>query len=147
VNRAVLILEFFEQAYRHRKERYSDRYDTYYRFKARNGDLYHVHFDHGSGQRLQLLTFRSERGGYSIAGGHRADALKVFSTVHRIIQRHVRDHPDLQTLTFSASEPSRVKLYRHMAKHFATKHKEDQYWGGTKFSINRSDLKDPSEYA
>lgn len=48
------------------------------------------------------------------------NAIAVFSTVIDIIQETVKSH-NIQNLYFTAHEPSRIKLYDRMAKHFESK--------------------------
>jgi len=150
MTRASLILdEFFQQFYRHRKERRSGPYGAHYGFRTPEGHRYRVHISHdvyNPSEAEVSFAFIDPKvhswPRYGVLGG-RPDALKIFSTVHHIMQRHMKDNPGLKTLHFTAYGQSRVKLYRRLLNHFSTKHGERGDDSSMHFSVNREDIKEP----
>ena len=59
-------------------------------------------------------------GTLDLTGDHGSKAARVMSTIHNIVKHHVKNHPELKTVSFTSenSEPSRVRLY----KLYANKH-------------------------
>jgi hypothetical protein len=79
-------------------------------------------------------------------------AHKIISTVHHIIKKHMADYPNSDSISFSANneEPSKVKLYRGMAKKFAHNHTEENMpdtdskgkrTTSTMFTVHRKDFR------
>lgn len=120
-------------------------------FHSDNGSKYHVHFTHYNEKSKKnseaLVNFENhdspERNKQKISNTEGHSAVKVFSTVHHIIKKHMEEHPHIQHVSFGAahSEPSRVKLYKNLSKHFAHKHTEKIMNQGTSFKIHRDDFK------
>ncbi len=89
-----------------------NKYQDTYGFLTDN-DIYYV-VSIVKGEEHNSLTFETEQGEMGLT--NRGDAFRIFATVFDIIKqvKHIKSRP----LEFGASrsEPSRVKLYKRMAK-------------------------------
>ena len=108
-----------------------------YQFKDDSGNIKHVDIHHQSfglhpNAYVSFHDSHKEDSGsekHSATGELRHKAVRVFSTVKHILKHHAQNHPHLSGFEFSSShdEPSRVKLYSHMAKKLGgkTEHNRD----------------------
>lgn len=149
------ITELFQKHYDYKKhEDYINHHEA--EFHTDNGNKYQVGIGHhitGSGKtkkhtaHIDFEAPESKISNNKMKINHQEghSAVKVFSTVHHIIRDHLKQHPEISHIKFSAShkEPTRMKLYSHLAKHFAHNHTER---GGKtsdkEFTIHRDDIKD-----
>jgi len=153
MSRASRILELFEEHYPWTKEPNTGRFHDYH-FKTEEGQEYTVDMTHPEDDHdPAIVEFNAEhmpaynpalgaasQSPYGITGMGRGHSQKIFSTVHHILKTHLQNHPEIKAIQFDASEPSRQKLYAHLAKRFATKvHIGHQ---GRRFTIKRRDMKE-----
>jgi len=121
-------------------------------FKTNNGNKYHVDIHHGPTGGADVSFHDSDsdgsRGSTEINKKERTSSVKVFSTVKHVMHDHLKNHPNIKHITFSAhhTEPSRVRLYKHLSNKFATKHTETKSGRGkksahTSYTIHRDDIK------
>ncbi len=143
------LTEIFKQHYKVQNLRPNDDEAAASRFETDKGNHYHVKVQHHSRNTPDseaAFSFHATDSRHSIKlnkseGVH---SVKIFSTMHHIMKHHMQENPKINHMSFDAanSEPSRVKLYRHLAKHFAHKHTETQTRSdSTHFKIHRKDIK------
>ena len=53
---------------------------------------------------------------YGLSGDHARDSHRILASVRHIMVKHAERHPKLTHYEFSASEPSRQRLYSHITK-------------------------------
>ncbi len=143
------LTELFNKHYDYKKSSKAGEHS--YHFHSENGSKYHVnihHYNEGSKKKSEAhVNFENidspERNKQKISNTEGHSAAKVFSTVHHIIKHHMAEHPHMQHVSFGAahSEPTRVRLYKHLAKTFAHKHTEKTMNQGTHFKAHRDDFK------
>ena len=140
--------ELFQQSYPFSKSREQQtRYGAIhsYRFTTQGGRHFEVEFDHrhpGTTRQMPAevafmdVSNPDVLGKMDITNAEGQRAQKVFSTVHEIIKEHLRQHPYVNRIDFSAVEPSRRRLYTHLVKRLTG---TDPYQEG-QFEIPRENI-------
>lgn len=81
---------------------------------------------------------------HAATGAHRHEALKIFSTVKRIMKDHAKANSHIDNFVFSSrnNEPSRVKLYSKMTHKLGGETYHDPKYEYSQHSIPADKLKD-----
>lgn len=145
------LTETFNQAYTVKKVKADPGEHTRLHFKTDNGNSYHVkvhHYNEGKPNSHAEFSFHAsdqehKNHNTKINNSEGSSSTKVFSTMHHIMKNHLAKNKKINNVGFSASnkEPSRVRLYQHLSKHFAHKHEETPSGNDTSFKIHRNDMK------
>ena len=157
----VQVYELFQDRYdwREAKTEAAPEYHVY-RFKTGEGHPYFVNINQAASDKHPAsVEFGKEdianrptysfQGVFGISGEEGGHSQKILSTVHHILKTHLQNHPEVKAISFTAEEPSRQKLYRHMARRFATRVNEvptppnpraGYPLPGAKYTINREDI-------
>ena len=154
------ITELFNQHYDYTKGKvdYNQKADTEkhkFHFHTDNGNKIHVEIKHHPSKNKKVnseVSFYTDdhdpdKHDDQITNKEGRSSAKVFSTVHHILRDHLQKHKHIEHVSFASEqgEPSRTKLYRHLAKSFAQKHTEHESEIGrykyTNFNIHRNDIK------
>lgn len=97
-----------------------------YHFIDHRGEHHPVYFTHREETPHEAeMSFANPEGDYRATGEHGHHAVRVFSTMKHLIERHAKKHPNIKSITFSSDkdetepdkykEGSRNKLYRRFA--------------------------------
>jgi len=84
-----------------------------------NSNRFRVTIRHNRQNPEAVVNFQDKNGEMGKTGNHPHDAVKVFSTVHKIVKDHVAAHPHLTHVSFAALKSdghSRASLYHRMAQ-------------------------------
>lgn len=93
----------------------SDKTVHKYAFDTKdNEDTMHVKIDHDGD--MANIAFTDKYGQYSATNDKGSGAVKVFSTVHKIMQDHAAKYPHIKSYHFSGKSGSRSKLYDRMVQ-------------------------------
>ena len=111
---------------------------THAKFETDNGEEYRVQV-HNVGRHAHVDFFREAPDFLGVTGTEPHTASKVFGTVKNIIKDHLAKHPKVSHVSFQSDndEPSRIKLYRHMAKRIDSNFRESSRPDyTTQFTVN-----------
>ncbi len=139
--------ESFNQPYDFQHHKHVDTlaHQTHeYRFQGHNKTGYNVHITHDKkGHEPAEVSFEDHDGNMHKTGASKENPHKIFSTVKHVIDHHLKQHPHISSIEFSADKQdnNRGTLYRHFAKRFAKHHTEHEDENDHTFTIHKKDLK------
>lgn len=110
-------------------------HDIIYEFFISEDQRYLVYFSErlyypGADEVFEIEFEFVDQGGisrYGVLDMGTGIAVKVFATVHDIVRHFIKTNPSVETLIFSAKEPSRQKLYHRFAQALDPNYRQKKY--------------------
>jgi hypothetical protein len=102
--------DFRDRGYKKKQSRHSYDFNT-------KDDKIDVTFDHDPDEEgVAHVDFQDKKGNIGATGTKGTEAIKLFSTVHKIMQHHAAQHPQIKKYRFLGQEGSRSRLYDRLVK-------------------------------
>lgn len=149
------INEIFQQHYpfelvQQKRYKNTDHVEHHYKFHTGKHE-YHAYIQQLNSQPTISVSFGTlgpdateTNDAYRINHHRKHESQKIFSTIHHILKHHLQKYPDIGAIDLMATndEPSRIKLYRAIAKKFTNTHDEIPNQDGVQLRIQTKDIKE-----